>query len=180
MLRVAVFFAFAAIGAAILASGAMPGLVENFAQVARPIQPPAMQGSPASPDPVVKPPGYGEVAIAADRGGQYTSDVVVNGQYVKMMVDTGATMVVLSSRSAARIGLSVFPADFKGHVQTANGVARVAQVTLGTMQIGSIALYNVDAWVLEGGAGNVDLLGMSFLRRLASVEQKSGELILRR
>ena len=48
------------------------------------------------------------------------------------------------------------------------------------MQIGPIALYNVEAWILESGASSVDLLGMSFLKRLASVEQKSGTLVLRR
>jgi aspartyl protease family protein len=177
MLRIAVFFAFAGLAAAMLAGGAMPGLVQNIAASA----PPAAPSAPAAPAPVlVNPASYGEVAIAADPGGQYTSDVVVNGQYVRMMVDTGATMVVLSSRTAQRIGLSLYPGDFKGRVQTANGVARVAPVTLGAMQIGSIALYNVEAWVLDGAAGNVDLLGMSFLKRLASVEQKSGELILRR
>ena len=179
MLRIAVVFALAAVAAAMLASGVMPSLVENLAQAAPPIQ--AAPASQTAETVAIEPRGgYGEVAIAADRGGQYAADVVINGQDVKMMVDTGATMVVLSSRTAARIGVSVFPADFKGHVQTANGVARVAPVTIGTMQIGSIALYNVEAWVLDGGASSVDLLGMSFLRRLASVEQKSGQLILRR
>jgi len=104
---------------------------------------------------------------------------VVNGQDVKMMVDTGATMVVLSSQTASRLGLAPFPGDYKGHVQTANGVARVAPVMLKEMQIGGIALYNVEAWVLDNAAGNVDLLGMSFLKRLASVEQRAGTLVLR-
>ena len=172
MLRIAVFFAMAAIAGALATTGAMPGLIQNFA----PAPPPAAAAQPVSPSPRG---GFGEVAIAADRGGQYSTDVVVNGQDVKMMVDTGATMVVLSSHTASRIGIAPFPGDYKGHVQTANGVARVAPVTLKEMQIGGIALYNVDAWVLDGGASNVDLLGMSFLKRLASVEQKSGTLILR-
>ena len=178
MLRIAVFFAIAAIATALAVTGAMPGLIQDFAS---PLPPaahapaPAPVAQPAAPAPH----GFGEVAIAADRGGQYSTDVVVNGQDVKMMVDTGATMVVLSSQTASRLGLAPFPGDYKGHVQTANGVARVAQVTLKEMQIGGIALYNVDAWVLDNGAGNVDLLGMSFLKRLSSVEQKSGQLILR-
>ena len=180
MLRIAVFFAFAAIVAALLVTGVMPGLVENLAQAAPPagLAPARM---PVAQSAAVEPRGgAGEVAIAAGPGGQYSADVVINGQDVMMMVDTGATMVVLSSKTAARLGLSVFAADYKGHVQTANGVARVAPVTLKQMQIGAIALYNVDAWILEGGASSVDLLGMSFLKRLASVEQKSGTLILRR
>jgi aspartyl protease family protein len=180
MLRIALLFAFAAIAAALLAPGLMPDLVQNPAQAA----PPARTAPASAPLTQNVSTGQGgsfeEVAIAADAGGQYSADVVVNGQDVKMMVDTGATMVVLSSRTAARLGVTVYAGDYKGQVQTANGLARVAPVTLNTMQIGSIALYNVDAWVLDGGASNVDLLGMSFLKRLASVEQKSGTLVLRR
>jgi aspartyl protease family protein len=178
MLRIAVMFAVGAAAAAMLTSGYMPGLVESMTQSA-----PSQFAAP--PQPIAQPaalapaPSYGEVAIAADPGGQYSTAVVVNGQEVRMMVDTGATMVVMSSQTASRLGLRLFPGDYKGHVQTANGVARVAAVRLGEIQVGSIALYNIDAWVLDGGAGNVDLLGMSFLKRLSSVEQKSGRLILR-
>ncbi len=179
MLRIAVTFAICAVVAAMLTSGFMPGLIESMTQAAPalPLSAPPPIAQPVALDPR---PTYDEVAIAADPGGQYSTAVVVNGQQVKMMVDTGATMVVLSSQTASRIGIRLFPGDYKGHVQTANVVARVASVRLNEMQVGSIALYNVDAWVLDGAAGNVDLLGMSFLKRLSSVEQKSGQLILRR
>jgi aspartyl protease family protein len=178
MLRIAVFFAIAAIGAALAMTGAMPGLIQDFASPSPRAAQPSAQAPSAQP--VAQPPrGFGEVAIAADRGGQYSTDVVINGQDVKMMVDTGATMVALSSQTASRLGISPFPGDYKGRVQTANGIARVAPVTLKEMQVGGIALYNVEAWVLDSGAGNVDLLGMSFLKRLASVEQRSGTLVLR-
>jgi aspartyl protease family protein len=180
MLRIALLFAFAAIAAALLAPGLMPDLVQNPAQAAPPPVK-ALASAPPTQNVSAEPGGSsGEIAIAADAGGQYSADVVINGQDVKMMVDTGATMVVISSRTAARLGVAVYAADYRGQVQTANGLARVASVTLSTMQVGPIALYNVNAWVLDGAASNVDLLGMSFLKRLASVEQKSGQLILRR
>ena len=178
MLRIAVFFAIAAIGAALAMTGSMPGLIQEFTSAPPPAAHPSAP-APAAQTVSPAPRGFGEVAIAADRGGQYSTDVIVNGQDVKMMVDTGATMVALSSQTASRLGIAPFPGDYRGRVQTANGIARVAPVTLKEMLIGGIALYNVDAWVLDNGAGNVDLLGMSFLRRLASVEQRSGTLVLR-
>jgi clan AA aspartic protease (TIGR02281 family) len=45
--------------------------------------------------------------------------------------------------------------------------------------IGPIYLGDVKALVAARNAGDLNLLGMSFLKRLASVEQKSGRLILR-
>ncbi|WP_158816395.1 TIGR02281 family clan AA aspartic protease [Methylocapsa sp. S129] len=120
-----------------------------------------------------------EAAIDADNGGQYATDVDINGVPVKMLVDTGATMVVISYQTASRLGLQVLNSDYTGRVQTANGVAAVAPVTLREVTIGSIYLGDVKALVADRSAGAIDLLGMSFLKRLASVEQKSGKLILR-
>jgi aspartyl protease family protein len=122
---------------------------------------------------------FAEASIEADNGGQYTTQVGINGIPVKMLVDTGATMVVISYETASRLGLQVFNSDFTGRVQTANGVAAVAPITLREVTIGSIYLGDVKALVAARDAGGINLLGMSFLRRLASVEQKSGKLHLR-
>jgi aspartyl protease family protein len=121
----------------------------------------------------------GETTLEPDRFGQFGAEVEINGQPVRVMVDTGATFVVLSYETAARIGLQVLRADYTGRVQTANGVALVAPITLSHVALGSIYLGDVQALVAERGATPTNLLGMSFLRRLASVEQKSGRLVLR-
>jgi aspartyl protease family protein len=120
-----------------------------------------------------------EASIDADYGGQYSTQVAINGMPVTMMVDTGATMVVISYKTASRLGLQVLDADYTGRTQTANGVAAVAPVTLREVTIGPIYLGDVKALVAARNAGDLNLLGMSFLKRLASVEQKSGRLILR-
>ena len=120
-----------------------------------------------------------EAVLEADRGGQYAADVEINGYPVKMLVDTGATMVVISYATASRLGLQVLDADYRVRVRTANGVAAVAPVTLRNITLGPIYVGDVQALVADRNAGPVDLLGMSFLRRLAGVEQKSGRLILR-
>jgi aspartyl protease family protein len=176
MLRFAIL---AAVGACLLAL-ATPDLVSTFltGDAARPVQ--------AAPAPVkanvALSPAAGdstEAAIDADAGGQYATEVDINGVPVKMLVDTGATMVVISYETASRLGLQVVSSDYTGRVQTANGVAAVAPVTLREVTIGAIFVGDVKALVADRNAGAVDLLGMSFLKRLASVEQKSGKLILR-
>jgi aspartyl protease family protein len=87
--------------------------------------------------------------------------------------------VVISYQTASRIGLHVLNSDYTLRAQTANGVAAVAPVNLSEVTLGSIYLGDVKALVAAPDAGAVDLLGMSFLKRLASVEQRAGRLVLR-
>jgi aspartyl protease family protein len=119
------------------------------------------------------------VQIAADGGGQYSTDVTINGVLVHMLVDTGATTVAISADTAERIGLPLSEASYTVMVRTANGVAHAAPVVLSAITVGDIYVPAVQGIVFERRAGHVDLLGMSFLKRLSSVEQKSGQLILR-
>jgi len=118
--------------------------------------------------------------IPANSFGQYTADVLVEGQPLRMLVDTGATWMALRNEDAAAIGVFPLPGDYKVQIHTANGTARAAAVKLRQVQIGSIELFDVDALVGEAGAMNVSLLGMTFLSRLSNVEIASGALILRR
>jgi aspartyl protease family protein len=120
-----------------------------------------------------------EVLIEPDAGGQFAAEVEINGQSVPMLVDTGATLVVLSYEMAERIGLRPYPSDYTLRTQTANGVAAAAPITLNHVAIGPIYLGEVQALVAQPGALRFSLLGMSFMRRLSSVEQRAGRLVMR-
>ncbi len=122
--------------------------------------------------------GNGERRVAADAGGQYSLDVLIDGQSVHMLVDTGATMVVISAAVADRLGLSP-EAGRKWRVHTANGDTFATEALLPSVDLGTIYLANVPALIADRSAGEVNLLGASFLKRLASVESRNGELILR-
>ncbi len=67
----------------------------------------------------------------------------------------------------------------KLRMNTANGVSAVSPVVLGRVTLGSIDMNDVEAVVMPPGTGTADLLGASFLKRLASVEQRNGMLVLR-
>lgn len=123
--------------------------------------------------------GVATAEVAADAGGQYAADVEINGQIVRMLVDTGATMVVISYDTAARLGMAPSAAQYTAHVRTANGVAVVAPVVLREVTVGPVYVGDVQALVADRAAGGVNLLGMSFLKRLAGVEQREGKLVLR-
>jgi aspartyl protease family protein len=123
--------------------------------------------------------GYGdEVRVRADRQGHFIVDAAINGRPVTMMADTGASIVVLSFEDAERLGLSPGGLNFTGLAQTANGVSRIAPVTLDRVRIDGITLYGIQAAVAERGALSGSLLGMSFLGKLSRFEMKGDELVL--
>jgi aspartyl protease family protein len=109
------------------------------------------------------PSGPASVTLKADGRGHFLAQGQINGGVVRMLLDTGATMIALSAADAIRLGI-----DYKkgqpGMVNTANGAAPVYRVTLNTVKVGDIELNQVDALVQEAGLPFA-LLGMSFLNR---------------
>jgi aspartyl protease family protein len=97
-----------------------------------------------------------------------------------MMVETGASLVVLSREDARQIGISPAPADFTVRVATANGAVWVAPVVLKEVAIGEVAVRNVPAAVFPDNKLQVGLLGMSFLSKLSHFEVGGGRLVLKR
>jgi aspartyl protease family protein len=87
-----------------------------------------------------------------------------------MMVDTGATTVVLKPADAERAGLDLDALSYSTPVSTANGMTFAAPVRLRSMAVGDIVVKDVEALVAKPGNLNESLLGMSFLRRLRSYE----------
>ena len=120
----------------------------------------------------------GEVTIPAGDYGHFNTVAEINGRTIDVMVDTGASLVALTYEDADAIGVYVRPSDFTHTAQTANGVARVAPVTIPKISIGDITVRNVQGVVSERGKSERTLLGMSFLGRLSRVEMRGGTLVL--
>lgn len=118
------------------------------------------------------------VELRSDRLGHFTTAAQINGSSIDVMVDTGASIVALTWEDAERAGIYVRPADFTQRVNTANGVAKVAPVTIDSISIGNITVRNVKAAVSEPGKLQGTLLGMTFLGRLSRAELRRGTLLL--
>jgi aspartyl protease family protein len=103
--------------------------------------------------------------LAADARGHFFADATVNDQPLRLVVDTGASVVVLSAGDAARLGIAWRDAP-RANMQTANGRNIGYHVKIASIRVGGIELRNVDGVVLEQGLGSYGLLGMSFLNRL--------------
>jgi len=104
--------------------------------------------------------------LLADNGGHFVTTVEVNGVSMRFMVDTGASLVTLSSGDARRAGIN-YLAGQKAVLQTANGTTAAFRVKLDKVRLGDIELTNVDGVVVEGNVmGELGLLGLSFLNRV--------------
>jgi len=121
---------------------------------------------------------YREALLEADGRGQYAADALVNGARVRMLVDTGASDVFVSASTAARLGLAMANGPARA-IETANGRSRAWPTLLSHVSFGGLYMNDVEALILAPEAGEVNLLGESFLKRLVSVEQRDGMLILR-
>jgi aspartyl protease family protein len=103
----------------------------------------------------------------------------INGAQVPMVLDTGATSVVLSQEAAKAAGLPLEVLTYTVTIETANGRARAAPVTLDRIAIGGILERAVPALILPPGQLRTSLLGMSFLNRLQSWEVRGERLLIR-
>jgi aspartyl protease family protein len=120
--------------------------------------------------------GVGEARKAPD--GHFWAWARVNGEWVRFLVDTGATAVALTPADAARLGFKPAELDYGLKVVTAGGSSRAASVTLASVAVGDARLDDVSALVVEKGL-DTSLLGMSYLGRLSRFEGAGETLVLR-
>jgi aspartyl protease family protein len=124
--------------------------------------------------------GWGdEIRIAAAPDRQFYVEADVNRRDFKFLVDTGASYVALRDSDARAAGVYTSYTDYTYPVHTANGQTKAAFVTLDEIEIDGIRVEGVKAFILKDEQLAVNLLGMSFLSRLESVEARKGELVLR-
>jgi aspartyl protease family protein len=112
----------------------------------------------------------GSVVLKADGHGHFITVAQINGEDMKVMVDTGASVLALPYEDAERLGFRLKASDFTVPVNTANGRAKVAAVRVKEVRIGDVVVQDVAAAVSEPGALRITLLGMSFLKRLKSFQ----------
>ncbi|MGU3493794.1 TIGR02281 family clan AA aspartic protease [Xanthobacteraceae bacterium A53D] len=118
-----------------------------------------------------------EVVRGAD--GDFAVRVGVNDATIPMLLDTGASSVVLTTEAAKAAGLPMEFLKYDVPVDTANGRMRAASVVLDTVTIGGIVERRIPALVAPAGLLRTPLLGMSFLSRLDSFEVRGDRLLMR-
>lgn len=116
-------------------------------------------------------------SISKSPDGHYWAQASVDGRAVRFLVDTGASAVALTAQDAQRLGYDPATLNYTHRVETANGEARAARITLSSVSIAGARVDNVDAFVIDRGL-ETSLLGMSYLGRLSRFEATPTALIL--
>jgi aspartyl protease family protein len=129
-------------------------------------------GAAIPAEPMSGPDGTVNVRMAED--GHYHVIARVNGERVEMLVDTGASTVVLPKGVAQNLGVDLNSLSFTTPFETANGRVMGARFTLKVVEIGGIVRRDVPASVVPD-LGK-PLLGMSFINTL-SAYSVSGETL---
>jgi aspartyl protease family protein len=168
LLRTAIFAALAVLLATQIP--AMIKLSEEPAAADVTLQEPAKL-QPASTAP-------GRVKLKADGRGHFNGTFRMNGKSVDGLVDTGASLVAINESTARKLGFAANSLDFRYTVNTANGGTDAAHVVLERVEIGTLRVKDVEAFVLRDKALTGTLVGMSFLKKLKSFQVEDGSLTL--
>ena len=104
-----------------------------------------------------------EIRIPMAIDGHFWIDGLLNGEHVKFLVDSGATMTTIGRETANRTGVVVSPTADQ-IVRTGNGLIKVSSARARSLKIGSIERDDIAMHVAENDDMNV--LGMNFLSSL--------------
>ena len=107
--------------------------------------------------------GGTQIVLTAGSGGHFFTDGSINGKAVRFVVDTGATFISMGPAEAERLGID-YRKGQRGMTSTANGPMAAYRVSLASVRVGDVILYNVDALVGQASMDHI-LLGNSFLTR---------------
>ena len=122
--------------------------------------------------------GIRSLSIPRDARGHFQAEGRIEGQRISFMVDTGASVIALNEKSAARFGLRPSRGDYNATVSTANGTIKAARTRLAMVELGGLIVRDVDAMVLPDEALSENLLGLSFLSKLKRFEYAGGKMVL--
>jgi len=129
---------------------------------------------------VPAPSRYGNRSVTIPRGpgGHFWTEGQIDGQRMRFVIDTGASVVALTEKSAASFGWRPSSSQYTMTVNTANGKVKVARTRLPMIDIGGIIERDVDAVVHPDGTLSENLLGLSFLNKLKRFEYADGRMVL--
>jgi aspartyl protease family protein len=127
----------------------------------------------------VETPTPGVAEVARRRDGHFSVEGTADGAALNFMFDTGASTVVLRGEDAKKLGLDPDKLRYDTVVSTANGVTRAAQASINSLSVGTITVRNVRATIARPGTLHENLLGQSFLEKLASYSVENNRLVMR-
>ncbi|HEX8224664.1 MAG TPA: retropepsin-like aspartic protease [Allosphingosinicella sp.] len=118
-----------------------------------------------------------EVRIRMARDGHFWADVTINGVRRRMLIDSGATVTALSERTAAAAKIEGNSTPMPVVLKTANGMAPARTGSVEELRLGNILARDLKV-VVSPAFGDMEVIGMNFLSKLASWRVEGRTLIL--
>jgi|SRR6266700_2637373 len=118
-----------------------------------------------------------ELRVRMAPDGHFWVVASINGVKTRMLIDSGATVTALSSRTAAASSVDAGTGLAPVILQTANGAAPARTGAIDELRIGNIVARNLKI-VTSPGLGDMDVLGMNFLSKLESWRVEGRTLVL--
>lgn len=109
--------------------------------------------------------------------GLFYVEARANGQSIRFVVDTGATVVVLNREDAAKMGLPFDSLNNRGSMRTANGLSDMRWATIERLEMAGKNLEKISAAVVDGGLP-VSLMGQNALEQLGAVTFRGDTLTI--
>jgi len=120
-----------------------------------------------------------EVTLNRAWDGQFRTIARIDNGDVGVLVDTGASLILLRYDDAIRAGVNPARLEFDVPLTTASGRSYVAYFQFSQVRIGGVVVRNVEGAVAMPGALHSSLLGMSFLEQLTETVIRKDAMILR-
>jgi aspartyl protease family protein len=118
-----------------------------------------------------------ELRVRKSYDGHFWVTAKVNGEKVRFLIDSGATMTSLSVEAAERAQVDA-SGGFPVLVETANGVVKAQRGTVDRLEVGTIRRKDFPVHVSEA-FGTMNVLGMNFLSSLRGWGVEGQWLVLR-
>lgn len=119
----------------------------------------------------------GDAVLDRSSDGHFYASVSIDSQDVRMLVDTGASVVALTGEDAEALGYAWSDEELHPVARGASGVVIGKPVRLERVRLGDLEADNVEAVIIPEGL-DVSLLGQSFLGRVGKVEIEDGRMVL--
>lgn len=119
----------------------------------------------------------GDAVLGRSSDGHFYADVSIDSQDVRMLVDTGASVIALTGSDAEALGLEWSEDELFPIGRGASGDVVGKPVWLDRVRLGDFEAEHVEAVIVPHGL-DVSLLGQSFLGRVGKVEIEDGRMVL--
>ena len=118
-----------------------------------------------------------ETRIRMSSDGHFWAKATINGVERRMLIDSGATVTAVSHDTAAQASIAKHSDMVPVVLRTANGMTAAQTGTINELRVGNITARDLKV-VSSPAIGDLNVLGMNFLSRLASWRVEGRTLIM--